>query len=91
MTGMEQQEFADHIGYSRTYISSLENARRSPSLTFLARLRKVYGTSIDALIDSWNEQSFLKNQTESVDLLPHQPRTMTDMGSPLRDSQGTAD
>jgi transcriptional regulator with XRE-family HTH domain len=64
MVGMEQAEFAEHVGYSRNYISALENGLRSPSLSVLARFRQLYGLSVDALIDSWESTPTFEKSNE---------------------------
>lgn len=50
--GFKQFQLADALGISRSYIASMERGIRQPSLFILLMLRRKYGFSIDAMIDS---------------------------------------
>lgn len=80
-TGMDQYAFARHLGYSRTYISSVERGHRTPSLGLLGALREHYGLSLDAFFDTLQQN--LKIQTTALDLPQVSDRTITDAGQPL--------
>lgn len=51
IAGMTQQEFAEAIGTSRSYVSAVENEDRIPNMDFLFGVRQRFGVSIDALFD----------------------------------------
>lgn len=48
---MTQEEFAEAIGVSRSYVSAVENGMRVPNIDYLRGARKRFGVSVDALID----------------------------------------
>lgn len=50
--GLKQDQFAAELGVSRSYIASMEIGLKIPSLQVLVQLRRRYGFSIDAMIDS---------------------------------------
>ncbi len=49
---LTQQEFADQIGYSRTYLSDIEIDKVGASRRFLEALTKTFGVSLDSLMMS---------------------------------------
>ena len=51
---LSQEQLAMKLGMSQAAISNYERVNRSPSLVVLSALRKVFGLSIDELIDELN-------------------------------------
>jgi len=49
--GLSQEEFADLLGYHRTYIGGLERGERNVTLQTLARLADELGTDPVALLE----------------------------------------
>lgn len=48
--GLTQQEFANRIGYSQTYLGDIEVGRAKASRRFLESINKNFGVSLDSLI-----------------------------------------
>jgi len=49
--GQSQEEFADHCGFDRTYISGIERGKRNPSLAAIETLAKALDISVARLFD----------------------------------------
>ena len=53
--GLSQQELADSVGISKSYISSLELGYRAPNLNLLVKLAQALevrpGVSVDAMVE----------------------------------------
>lgn len=50
--GLSQQELADRVGISKSYISSLELGYRAPNLNILVRIAYVLGIAPGRLVDA---------------------------------------
>lgn len=48
--GLTQQEMADQLSYSRTYLSDIEVGKVHPSQRFLESIKKKFGVSLDSLV-----------------------------------------
>lgn len=48
--GIDQKDFAEMLGFSRGYISQIENGIRKPSREFLKKLNEVFGISSDYIL-----------------------------------------
>ena len=55
--GLSQEALAAEAGRNRTYISDLERARYSPSLTAIAALAEVLGLSPHELVQAGEESA----------------------------------
>jgi transcriptional regulator with XRE-family HTH domain len=49
--GWSQEEFADHCGIHRTYVSGVERGVRNPTIVVLARIAKALKVSASQLLD----------------------------------------
>lgn len=47
---LSQQEFAESIGFSKSYVANIETGRNQPSRNFLDRVRAKYHVSVDSLL-----------------------------------------
>jgi transcriptional regulator with XRE-family HTH domain len=45
-----QAELADAIGVAQSHISAIERGQKEPSATFLLRIAKLYGKTVDWLL-----------------------------------------
>ena len=50
-TGRSQEDFADHAGINRTYISDLERGARNPTVRVVDKLAKALGVMPGSLLD----------------------------------------
>lgn len=50
-TGRSQEDFADHAGIHRTYISDLERGARNPTIRVVDKLAKALGVGLGDLLD----------------------------------------
>ena len=50
--GMSQQELADQVGISKSYISSLELGYRAPSLNLLVKIAQALGVAPGEMVDA---------------------------------------
>lgn len=50
--GMSQQELADPVGISKSYISSLELGYRAPSLNLLVKIAQTLGVAPGEMVDA---------------------------------------
>lgn len=49
--GRSQEDFADHAGIHRTYISDLERGARNPTIRVVDKLAKALGVGLGDLLD----------------------------------------
>jgi transcriptional regulator with XRE-family HTH domain len=49
--GWSQEEFADHAGIHRTYVSDIERGVRNPTVSVVEKLATPLGVSAGTLID----------------------------------------
>jgi transcriptional regulator with XRE-family HTH domain len=49
--GWSQEEFADHAGIHRTYVSDIERGARNPTISIVEKLAAPLGVSAGTLID----------------------------------------
>ena len=49
--GLSQQELADQVGISKSYISSLELGYRAPSVNLLVKIAQTLGVRPGAMVD----------------------------------------
>jgi transcriptional regulator with XRE-family HTH domain len=52
---LTQSQMAEKIGYSQQSISFIENGKRSPSTKQLKKISKIFGVSLNNLLEVTNE------------------------------------
>lgn len=55
--GLSQQELADQVGISKSYISSLELGYRAPNLNLLVKIAQTLGIKAGKLVDDMVEDA----------------------------------
>ncbi len=66
--GFSQQQLADHTGFKRTTISSIERDDQKPTLEFLLKFSQITGLSIDEILKVEKDTS--KGLSYKLDHLP---------------------
>ncbi|MGN0534873.1 MAG: helix-turn-helix domain-containing protein [Eubacterium sp.] len=61
MNGYSQEVLAEKLGISRQSISKWERAESSPEIDNLIALAKIYGLTVDELLDTSNDKVVVKN------------------------------
>jgi ribosome-binding protein aMBF1 (putative translation factor) len=61
MQGWSQENLADEIGFSKAYITKIENGRLSPNQTFFERFEKMFGLTENNLVRMANKWRKLGN------------------------------
>ena len=61
MAGFSQQQLADRIGITKSYISALELGYRAPNLNLLVRIAQALGITPGMLVDAMLEEARKKN------------------------------
>ncbi len=64
--GISQEELSDLLKVSRPAISQIESGRRKLSASELIRLARIFGTSIDVLVDAKNEPRIVMEGGEEM-------------------------
>lgn len=59
--GLSQQQLADKVGITKSYISSLELGYRAPNLNLLVRIALALGVSPGMLVDAMLEEAKNRN------------------------------
>lgn len=49
--GWSQEEFADHVGIHRTYVSDLERGARNPTIAIIERLAKPLNVTASRMLE----------------------------------------
>lgn len=63
LRGLKQKELADKLGISPNYLSSVENAKREPSLSFVKLVSKELDVPVSFLfLDNIDEESMSEEQ-----------------------------
>lgn len=62
LAGLSQQELADRVGISKSYVSALELGYRAPNLNVLVKIAQALETRPGALIDEMvdNAEKYVK-------------------------------
>lgn len=47
---LSQEDFADHVGLDRTYVSGIERGTRNPTLATMKRLAQGLGVPLETLL-----------------------------------------
>jgi putative transcriptional regulator len=47
---LSQQQLANHFGFSKNYVSALENGRKKPSLELAYKLSVLFQVTLDQLV-----------------------------------------
>ena len=55
--GLSQQELADRVGISKSYVSSLELGYRAPNLNLLVKIARSVGVNPGELVDAMVEDA----------------------------------
>jgi transcriptional regulator with XRE-family HTH domain len=71
--GISQEELAERIGVSRQAVSKWERAESSPDTDNLIELAKVYGVSLDELLQGKAEESAAAEEPASAEEQPAEP------------------
>ena len=61
MNGYSQEVLAEKLGISRQSISKWERAEASPEIDNLMALAKIYGITVDELLDTSNDKVVVAN------------------------------
>lgn len=61
MNGYSQEVLAEKLGISRQSVSKWERAEASPEIDNLMALSKIYGLTVDELLDTSNDKVIVKN------------------------------
>ena len=62
--GFSQEQLAEELGISRQAVSKWERAEASPDTDNLVELAKLYGISLDELLDLDKSASYVKDNKE---------------------------
>jgi transcriptional regulator with XRE-family HTH domain len=76
--GISQEELAERIGVSRQAVSKWERAESSPDTDNLIELAKVYGVSLDELLQGKSEASDAAETAAPADAQPEEPAGQPD-------------
>ncbi len=90
--GMTQEEFSRAVGVSRQSVYKWESGQSYPEAAKLLEIRKLYGVSIDHLLDETETLSFPEEKrTEKVyERVPHaQIYKETPSSAPIREEEPT--
>ena len=64
---MTQQEFAKRLGVTGAAVSTYENGTRYPSLDILVKISKIFGITVDELLDGQKREVLLDVTRLSLD------------------------
>lgn len=72
--GYSANEFSNLIGYSKSYLSEIENGSKSPTIDFIEKSAKVYGIKPSSLLmlteemqeENSNGKVFVKKMMENL-------------------------
>jgi transcriptional regulator with XRE-family HTH domain len=68
--GWSQEKLAEHLDVSIAYVGLLERGERMPAVPVLVALARVFGTSLDALVGSAEDEGWLGEATQMLRSVP---------------------
>jgi transcriptional regulator with XRE-family HTH domain len=72
--GWSQEALAEHLDLSMAYVGMLERGERMPAVPVLVSLARVFGTSLDALVGSTEDEGWLSEATQMLRSVPPSTR-----------------